>query len=132
MKYVIKNNNAFIPLPENEIIKVPKCTYSNDVKYSTTYYFCQCSEDLFYPICISCADKCHKHHEPSLKMEGIYQCQCGMSNHNIGTEHDERLLKRRETTSNICMFSKFFSGKNGSDSRGFYLLKLFSNNDSMH
>ena len=123
-KFTIGNTNyedslLLKPLNEKEVIKVPKCNFNNDIKHSTTYYFCQCSEEMFYPVCIACAETCHKHHEPSLKMEGVYECQCGISNHNIGPEYDERFRTRRETNLNECMFSKFFNQKD-LETRGFF------------
>ena len=69
--------------PESEVIKVPLCTFANDVKTVSTFYFCSCSKEDFFPICEACAKTCHKDHNPSLNIQGIYTCKCGESNHEI-------------------------------------------------
>jgi hypothetical protein len=110
---------SLLPLKERDVIKNPKCNYNNDVNYATTYYFCQCSEDLFYPVCSSCAVTCHKNHKPTLKMTGIYECQCGIHNHNVDTEHDIRLKNRKENSSSACIFTKLIKLKQ-LENTGFY------------
>jgi hypothetical protein len=92
---------------EDEVIKVAKCTYANDFKGQSTFYFCQCSVEEFYPICEACAEKCHKHHNPTLKLQGIYTCMCGKGNHHIHKENERRYNEKKLKTMNQCFFSKF-------------------------
>ena len=92
---------------EDEVIKVPKCTYANDFKGLSTFYFCQCSVEEFYPICEACAEKCHKHHNPTLKLQGTYTCMCGKGNHHIHKENERRYNEKKLKTMNQCFFSKF-------------------------
>ena len=68
---------------EKEVIKVQDCTFANDVKTISTFYFCSCSKEDFYPICEACAKICHAEHNPSLNIRGIYICKCGEYNHEI-------------------------------------------------
>lgn len=110
---------------EDEVIKVPKCTYANDVKILSTFFFCQCSsEEDFYPICDACAQKCHKKHNPALKIDGIYTCMCGKCNHVITKENERRLKEKRQKLQNICFFNKFFDV---TPNKGYFL-----NNNVIH
>lgn len=92
---------------EDEVIKVSKCTYANDIKISTIFYFCQCSAEDFYPICEACAQKCHKSHNPALRLEGVYTCMCGKGNHVISKDNEKRIKEKKLKMQNQCFFSKF-------------------------
>lgn len=101
------NDFDFKSLNENQVIKVPKCSYFNDIKNSLTYYFCQCSIDDFYPICKSCAQTCHAHHNPELKLNGYFDCLCGKFNHKVDL-NNENALKQKNNYKNQCIFSSFY------------------------
>ena len=89
------NNLIFKAKSEKEVIKVPKCTYANDVKEKSKYFLCQCSSEEFYPICEGCAKKCHSHHGPALELEGVYICMCGKTNHLITQENEKRFNDKK-------------------------------------
>ena len=118
----IDKTNINKPKEEHDIIKVRDCTYSNDFKKPTTYFFCQCSDKQLYPICVACAKSCHKEHSPTLQMEGIYECECGKDNHNVSEKNNETIFKRKNESSNRCVFSKFYVN-NTLSTKGFYYVK---------
>ena len=101
------NNYIFKAKSEIEVIKVPKCTYSNDVKEKSKYYLCQCSPEEFFPICEGCAKKCHLHHNPTLELEGVYICQCGKNNHLLTKANEELFHEKKMKNLNKCFFTKF-------------------------
>jgi hypothetical protein len=105
---------------EDEVIKVSKCTYANDIKTSTIFYFCQCSAEDFYPICEACAQKCHKSHYPALRLEGIYTCMCGKGNHVISKDNEKRIKEKKLKMQNQCFFSKFMEI---TPNRGFFTFR---------
>lgn len=93
--------------PESEVIKVPLCTFANDVKTVSTFYFCSCSKEDFFPICEACAKTCHKDHNPSLNIQGIYTCKCGESNHEITPANEATFNQRKQSSANKCFYTKF-------------------------
>ena len=40
---------SFKTRSEKDVIKVTECTFANDVKAISTFYFCSCSKEDFYP-----------------------------------------------------------------------------------
>ena len=105
---------------ESEVIKVPQCTFANDVKTVTTFYFCSCSKEDFFPICEACARTCHKDHNPSLNIHGIYTCKCGENNHEITQANEATFNQRKQSSINKCFYPKFM---NITPSKGFYKYK---------
>lgn len=103
----MKKNHDFKILTENEVIKVPNCSFFNENRVIQNYYFCQCSPTEFFPICEACTIKCHKHHSPNLKIEGIYDCQCGKCNHEITEEDEHRFISKKSQLKTNCVFSSF-------------------------
>ena len=73
---------------EREVVKVPKCTYSNEAKSASKYFLCTCSTSAkgFDLICEACAKHCHKQHAPTLEVPGANLCSCGQNNHIITPE----------------------------------------------
>ena len=102
---------------EKEVIKVQNCTFANDVKAISTFYFCSCSKEDFYPICEACAKICHAEHNPSLNIRGIYICKCGEYNHEITENNLRTFQERKNKKSNFCFYRKFM---NICPNEGFY------------
>ena len=48
---------------EREVVKVPKCTYSNEANSTSKYFLCTCSTSAkgFDLICEACAKHCHSY-----------------------------------------------------------------------
>lgn len=92
---------------ESDVIKVPLCTFANDVKTVSTFYFCSCSKEDFFPICEACAKTCHKDHNPSLNIQGIYICKCGEKNHEITAENEQTFIQRKQNSFGKCFYVKF-------------------------
>ena len=97
---------------EREVVKVPKCTYSNEAKSASKYFLCTCSTSAkgFDLICEACAKHCHKQHAPTLEVPGANLCSCGQNNHIITPEMKkmfEQKQKGNKETS-VCFYSKFF------------------------
>ena len=89
------NELLFKVRSKDEVIKVDNCSFINDIKKISTFYFCSCSKEEFYPICEACAKQCHQAHNPTQTIQGIYICKCGESNHQI-TEENENIFKERK------------------------------------
>ena len=65
-------NELFFNVPsKEEMIKVENCFFLNDIKKISTFYFCSCSKEEFYPICEPCAKQCHKRHNPTQTIKGM-------------------------------------------------------------
>lgn len=100
----------------SEVIKNPDCTYIQEDTNKKFYYFCKCSEKAYFPICEACAFTCHINHNPQIRIEGFFVCNCGLKNHNIS----EKCEKRFEEKSRIprkCFYSEFYEN---SYNKGFY------------
>ena len=108
---------SFKTRSEKDVIKVTECTFANDVKAISTFYFCSCSKEDFYPICEACAKKCHAEHNPSLNIRGIYICKCGECNHEITEDNIKTFYERTHKLSNFCFYRKFM---NITPNEGFY------------
>ena len=81
------NNQLLLKIPtKEEIIKVENCSFIKETKKISTFYFCSCSTEEFYPICEACALKCHQIHKPTQTIRGIYICKCGECNHQLTEE----------------------------------------------
>jgi len=97
---------------ENEVIRVPSCTYSNEAESSSKYFLCICSTSPkgFDLICEACAKICHKLHAPSLEVPGANLCSCGLNNHIITPEMKEMFASKQKGGKEQCMcfYSKFF------------------------
>jgi len=105
---------------EGDIIKVPRCTYANDIKVKSTFFFCQCSSEDFYPVCKACAESCHADHKPGLKLTGVYICLCGKNNHVITSENNKRFQDKKISQHNQCFYSQFMKI---TPSRGYFRLE---------
>ena len=106
------SSDDFIAKTEEEVIRVPNCTYANDSSKQAKYYLCPWSSGTkgFEPICEACAKFCHKNHHPTLEVPGINICSCGLSNHMI-TQEMENTAKEKILASQTqaqCFYSKFF------------------------
>jgi len=101
------NSLIFQSKTETDVIKVPRCTYANDVKEKSKYFLCQCSAEEFYPICEGCALKCHLNHGPALELIGVYTCMCGKTNHVLTQENENRFNDKKLKSLNKCFFTKF-------------------------
>ncbi len=115
------SSDDFIAKTEEEVIRVPNCTYANDSSKQAKYYLCPCSSGTkgFEPICEACAKFCHKNHHPTLEVPGINICSCGLSNHMI-TQEMENTAKEKILASQTqaqCFYSKFFEH---TPNRGYY------------
>lgn len=107
---------------EAEVIKVPNCTYANDIREKSKYFLCQCSAEEFYPICEGCAKKCHSHHGPTLELEGVYTCMCGKTNHLLTPENEKRFNNKKLKSVNQCFFTKFMEI---TPNKGIYKHKIY-------
>ena len=101
------NDLDFKAKEEADIIKVAGCTYANDSKVKSTFFFCQCSSEDFYPVCKACAESCHADHKPGLKLKGVYVCMCGKNNHVITHENNKRFQDKKISMKNHCFYSQF-------------------------
>ena len=106
------SSDDFIPKTEEEVIRVPDCTYANDSNKNAKYFLCPCSTSSkgFEPICEACAKNCHKNHHPTLEVPGMNQCFCGLNNHQITQEMEDTAKEKIENAQNQaqCFYSKFF------------------------
>ena len=100
-------NELFFNVPsKEEMIKVENCFFLNDIKKISTFYFCSCSKEEFYPICEPCAKHCHQKHNPTQTIQGIYICRCGECDHKI-TEENERIFEeRKKSHGRLCFYAK--------------------------
>lgn len=97
---------VYKPKSEDEVVKVPECTYGLDdksnIKYST---ICSCSGKSFTPICDACLETCHFpiecqecgvvcevpghiNHERLYIIKGVYDCGCGKKKHNCQEKYE--------------------------------------------
>ena len=105
----VNNVKAFKAKTEDEVIKVKDCTFANDIKdEKRKYYFCPCSSKDCSPICEACASTCHKHHEPSVCVEGIYECKCGVHNHVISQNLEKYYNEVKRELKRKCFYFEFF------------------------
>ena len=97
---------------EREVVKVPKCTYSNEAKSASKYFLCTCSTSAkgFDLICEACAKHCHKQHAPTLEVPGANLCSCGQNNHIITPEMKQMFEQKQKGNkeTSVCFYSKFF------------------------
>ena len=108
-------NQLLFKIPsKDEIIKVENCTFIKENKKISTYYFCSCSKEEFYPICEACALKCHKSHKPTQTIKGIYICKCGECNHQITEESEKIFEERKKKQAQLCFYSKLLKVSPGS------------------
>ena len=114
------STDDFIAKTQDEVIRVPKCTYANDSKKNTRYFLCNCSSSKgFEPICEACASFCHKSHHPTLEVPGVNTCSCGLNNHLVTQEMENTAKEKSENaqTQAQCFYSKFFDI---TPNRGYY------------
>ena len=104
----------------DEIIQVEDCAFINDVKEVSTFYFCPCSNEEFYPICEACAKQCHKKHNPTQTIKGIYTCKCGECNHQISAENERIFEERKKSIGHLCFYPELMKI---TPSTGFYKYK---------
>ncbi len=105
----VNNVKAFKAKTEDEVIKVKDCTFANDITdEKRKYYFCPCSSKDCSPICEACASTCHKHHEPSVSVEGIYECKCGVHNHVISQNLEKYYNEVKRELKRKCFYYEFF------------------------
>jgi hypothetical protein len=103
----IRTNALSFKVPsKEEVIKVDNCSFINEVKKISTFYFCSCSKEEFYPICEACAKQCHKAHNPTQTIQGIYICKCGECNHLITNENENIFKERKKTHGRLCFYTK--------------------------
>ena len=101
------NNQLLLKIPtKEEIIKVENCSFIKETKKISTFYFCSCSTEEFYPICEACALKCHKIHHPTQTIRGIYTCKCGECNHELTEENERIFQERKKKQAQLCFYSK--------------------------
>ena len=107
-----KETEDFISKVEREVVKVPKCTYSNEAKSASKYFLCTCSTSAkgFDLICEACAKHCHRKHAPTLEVPGANLCSCGQNNHIITPEMRKMFEKKQQGSkeTSVCFYSKFF------------------------
>ena len=101
-----KETDDFICKSEKEVVKVPNCTYSNEVKSTSKYFLCTCSTSSkgFDLICEACAQHCHKKHAPTLEVPGANLCSCGLNNHIITPEMKEMFAKKQKSKKEMYVF----------------------------
>ena len=117
----IRTNALSFKVPsKEEVIKVDNCSFINEVKKISTFYFCSCSKEEFYPICEACAKQCHKAHNPSQTIQGIYICKCGECNHLITNENENIFKERKKTHGRLCFYTKLMEVIPG---QGYYKYK---------
>ena len=103
------NVKAFKAKTEDEVIKVKDCTFANEIKdESRKFFFCPCSSKDCSPICQACASKCHADHKPSVFVEGIYECKCGVNNHVISEKLENYFKENSKEISKKCFYFDFF------------------------
>ena len=118
---VNKNNPLCFKVPsKEEVIKVDNCSFINEVKKISTFYFCSCSKEEFYPICEACANQCHHAHNPTQTIQGIYICKCGECNHLITDENENMFKERKKTHGRLCFYAKLMEVSPG---QGYYKYK---------
>ena len=101
------SNQLLLKIPtKEEIIKVENCSFIKETKKISTFYFCSCSTEEFYPICEACALKCHKIHHPTQTIRGIYTCKCGECNHQLTEENERIFQERKKKQAQLCFYSK--------------------------
>ena len=105
---------------KEEIIKVENCSFIKETKKRSTFYFCSCSKEEFYPICEACALKCHNIHKPTQTIQGIYICKCGECNHEITEENEKIFRERKKKQAQLCFYSKLLQVSPG---QGFFNYK---------
>ena len=104
---VNQNNELLFKVPsKDEVIKVDNCSFINDIKKISTFYFCSCSKEEFYPICEACAKQCHQAHNPTQTIQGIYICKCGECNHQITEENENIFKERKKSHGRLCFYTK--------------------------
>ena len=113
----IDNPLSFKVPSKEEVIKVDNCSFINEVKKISTFYFCSCSKEEFYPICEACANQCHQVHNPTQTIQGIYICKCGECNHQITEENEKFFHERKKTYGRLCFYAKLMEVSPG---KGFY------------
>ena len=116
----IDNELLFKVPSKEEVIKVENCSFINEIKKISTFYFCSCSKEEFYPICEACAQQCHQAHNPTQTIQGIYNCKCGECNHQINEENEEIFKERKKTHGRLCFYSKLMEVTPG---QGFFKYK---------
>ena len=117
----IRTNSLSFKVPsKEEVIKVDNCSFINEVKKISTFYFCSCSKEEFYPICEACAKHCHKAHNPTQTIQGIYICKCGECNHLITNENENIFKERKKTHGRLCFYTKLMEVSPG---QGYYKYK---------
>ena len=117
----IRTNALSFKVPsKEEVIKVDNCSFINEVKKISTFYFCSCSKEEFYPICEACAKQCHKAHNPTQTIQGIYICKCGECNHLITNENENIFKERKKTHGRLCFYTKLMEVIPG---QGYYKYK---------
>ena len=99
---------------KEEIIKVENCSLIKEIKKKSTFYFCSCSTEEFYPLCEACALKCHNIHKPTQTIQGIYKCKCGECNHQITEENEKIFQERKKKKAQYCFYSKLLEVSPGS------------------
>ena len=114
------NELLFKVRSKDEVIKVDNCSFINDIKKISTFYFCSCSKEEFYPICEACAKQCHQAHNPTQTIQGIYICKCGESNHQITEENENIFKERKKSHGRLCFYTKLMKVSPG---QGFYNYK---------
>ena len=110
LKFDNANNvKGFKAKTEDEVIRVKDCTFANDIKdEKRKFFFCPCSSKDCSPICEACALSCHKHHEPSVSVEGIYECKCGVNNHVISSKLENYYNEVKRELKRKCFYYEFF------------------------
>ena len=102
-----RNDPLLFKVPsKEEVIKVDNCSFINEIKKISTFYFCSCSKEEFYPICEACAKQCHQAHNPTQTIQGIYICKCGECNHLITEENENIFKERKKTHGRLCFYEK--------------------------
>lgn len=99
-----------------EVIKNPGCAFVNEDNSKNVYYFCLCSEKAYFPICESCAFNCHKDHNPEIKIEGFFICNCSSKNHRI-TQKSQKQFEEKSKFPKKCFYTEFYEK---SYNKGFY------------
>ena len=119
-RHNIDNELLFKVPSKEEVIKVENCSFINEIKKISTFYFCSCSKEEFYPICEACAQQCHQAHNPTQTIQGIYICKCGECNHQINEENEEIFKERKKTHGRLCFYTKLMEVTPG---QGFFKYK---------
>ena len=105
---MLPSTDDFIAKTEEEVIRVPNCTYANNNKQAK-YFLCTCTSSTkgFEPICEACALLCHKTHHPTLEVSGVstmllwtYQS----SDHSRDGEHSKGKNRKCSDSSSMFLF----------------------------